>query len=369
MRLNAPGDGGGGGIRRPSAATLRNGVKNGGRGLRSAARYLRRALTQPPPSIRVSPLLAELATADLAAALEQLQTSREGLSTDEAAARLEQHGPNVVGADQRHGRIRLFLRACLNPLVILLAVLALVSLATGDAVAAIVMTVMIVLGVGLRFMQEARADAAAEKLRAMIQVTATALRAGRPVEEPVARLVPGDVVQLSAGDMIPADVRILGCRDLFITQASLTGESLPVEKFETAGDTADLDTNFRAALHELYREHPEWAPTVEAATDFAQAVEGVARREHLMLSIPRDHEIATGLVMKERPDLIPEYGSDRDPIAPLAMEETAEELNATLKKICREEGWNFNEREDRRKAGVILWRKYPGLYHRARGEV
>jgi Mg2+-importing ATPase len=121
----------------------------------------------------------------------------------------------------------------------LLAVLALVSFATGDARAAIVMTAMIVLGVGLRFAQEARADAAAEKLRAMIQVTATVVRTGRPVEEPVARLVSGDVIHLCAGDMIPADVRVLTCRDLFVTQASLTGESLPVEKFETAGDTHD----------------------------------------------------------------------------------------------------------------------------------
>ncbi len=125
------------------------------------------------------------------------------------------------------------------PLVLLLAVLAIVSLATGDVRAAAVMTVMIVLGVSLRFAQEARADAAAEKLRAMIRLTATVLRAGRPVEEPLARLVPGDVVHLCAGDMIPADVRILTCRDLFVTQASLTGESLPVEKFETAGERGD----------------------------------------------------------------------------------------------------------------------------------
>ena len=239
MRLNAPNDGGGGGLRRPSAAGLRTGVRNGGRGLASAARFLRRALTQPPPAIRVSPLLAELATVDAVVVLERLGTSREGLSPEEAAVRLEQHGPNVVGAEQRHGRLRIFVRASLNPLVILLAVLALVSLATGDARAAVVMTAMIVLGVGLRFTQEARADAAAEKLRAMIQVTATALRGGRPAEEPVAQLVPGDVVHLCAGDMIPADVRILTCRDLFVIQASLTGESLPVEKFETAGDTGD----------------------------------------------------------------------------------------------------------------------------------
>ncbi len=202
-------------------------------------RNLRRPPKRVSSSIRVSPLLAELAEAEPAAALERLGSSADGLSDEEAAHRLERYGPNVVASDDRHTRFRLFLRACLNPLVLLLGVLAAVSLATGDVRAAAVMTVMIVLGVSLRFAQEARADAAAEKLRAMIRVTATVLRAGRPVEEPLARLVPGDVVRLCAGDMIPADVRILTCRDLFVTQASLTGESLPVEKFETAGERGD----------------------------------------------------------------------------------------------------------------------------------
>ena len=199
-------------------------------------RNLRRAPRHVSSSIRVSPLLAELAEAEPAVALERLGSSQDGLSEEEAARRLERYGPNVVASDERHTRLRLLLRAFLTPLVLLLAVLAIVSLATGDVRAAAVMTVMIVLGVSLRFAQEARADAAAEKLRAMIRLTATVLRAGRPVEEPLARLVPGDVVHLCAGDMIPADVRILTCRDLFVTQASLTGESLPVEKFATAGE-------------------------------------------------------------------------------------------------------------------------------------
>ncbi len=189
-------------------------------------------------AIKASPLLAELAVAEPAAALVRLGTSPAGLSGDEAEQRLARHGPNVVANDERHTRLRLFVRACLNPLVLLLALLATVSFLTGDARAAVVMSVMIVLGVGLRFFQEARANAAAERLRAMIRVTATVLRNGSPTEEPLARLVPG-VVSLCAGDMIPADVRILTCRDLFITQASLTGESLPVEKFEAAGDVGD----------------------------------------------------------------------------------------------------------------------------------
>jgi Mg2+-importing ATPase len=129
------------------------------------------------------------------------------------------------------------MRALMNPLVVLLAALASLSFATGDVRAALVMIAMIALGVSLRFYQEARADTAAEKLRAMIQLTASVLRDGEPREESLESIVPGDVILLAAGDMIPADVRILACRDLFLSQATLTGESLPVEKSsEVAGN-------------------------------------------------------------------------------------------------------------------------------------
>ncbi len=106
------------------------------------------------------------------------------------------------------------------------------------------MVIMVVLGVSLRFVQEARADAAAAKLKAMIRVTATVVRDGKAREIPLAELVPGDIVQLAAGDMIPADIRLLSCKDLFLTQASLTGESFPVEKFdapEPAGSKTPLE--------------------------------------------------------------------------------------------------------------------------------
>ena len=100
------------------------------------------------------------------------------------------------------------------------------------------MLVMVVLGVALRFIQESRADDAAAKLKAMISVTATVVRDGQPRELPLGHLVPGDVVRLSAGDMIPADLRIISCKDLFVIQSSLTGESLPVEKFDAERKTA-----------------------------------------------------------------------------------------------------------------------------------
>jgi len=169
----------------------------------------------------------------------RLETRPEGLTADEASTRLAEHGPNVLAKDQRTGLGKLVWHALLNPLVILLGVLATVSFATGDARAGTMMVSMIVLSVGLKLVQEARADSSAAKLKAMISVNATVLRGGVPMEIAVAHLVPGDVVTLAAGDMIPGDVRIVHAKDLFVVQGSLTGESFPVEKFvaEKSGTT------------------------------------------------------------------------------------------------------------------------------------
>ena len=194
------------------------------------------ALRRPSKPIEVSPLLAEVARCDVQQVFRRLETSDKGLSEDDAARRLQQHGPNVVAQEQRYRQVRLLARACANPLVILLLLLAAVSLMTGDPGGATVMLIMVILGVALRFIQELRAGNAAAKLKAMISVTATVVRDGQPRELPLGHLVPGDVVQLAAGDMIPADLRIVSCKDLFVTQSSLTGESLPVEKFDAKED-------------------------------------------------------------------------------------------------------------------------------------
>ncbi len=165
------------------------------------------------------------------AVYERLRTRPEGLTAEEASTRLAEHGPNVLAKDQRPGLGVLLWRAVLNPLVLLLAVLATVSFATGDARSAVMMTCMIALSVGLKLFQEAKATSAAAKLKAMISVNATVLRDGSTLEIPIAHLVPGDMVRLAAGDMVPGDVRIVQAKDLFVTQGSLTGESFPVEKF------------------------------------------------------------------------------------------------------------------------------------------
>ncbi len=117
-----------------------------------------------------------------------------------------------------------------NPLVLLLLALGTVSFLTGDQRATAVIFVMVVLGVVLRFFQETRADNAAAKLQAMVSNTATVVRSGKDEEVPLKMLVPGDIIRLAAGDMVPADVRVLSAKDLFLNQAALTGEALPVER-------------------------------------------------------------------------------------------------------------------------------------------
>jgi Mg2+-importing ATPase len=194
-------------------------------------KHLFAGIRREKPQIQVSRIVAESAALDDAGVYARLGTRPEGLTTDEAAARLLEHGPNVLAKDHRAGMGKLLWNAVLNPLVILLAVLATISFATDDARAGIVMSMMIVLGVGLKLIQEAKADSAAAKLKAMISVTATVVRAGTPQEVAVSQLVPGEIVKLAAGDMIPGDVRIVDAKDLFVIQGSLTGESFPVEKF------------------------------------------------------------------------------------------------------------------------------------------
>lgn len=181
-------------------------------------------------SIRVSPALLAAASSDSAVALRDHGTSTDGLSDEEAERRRATHGRNVLVPASRRGRLRLLGRALVNPLVVLLALLAAVSFATGDVRAGTVIVLMVLLGVVLRFVQESRADAAAAKLKALIRVTATVVRGGQPREIPIEDLVPGDVVQLVAGDMIPADVRLITCKDLHVVQSSLTGETFPAEK-------------------------------------------------------------------------------------------------------------------------------------------
>jgi len=182
-------------------------------------------------NIQVSSAVIDAARKDGEELLRNLRTSLSGLTQGEAEERARTTGANEVAQERKQGWLIRILKIVRNPLVILLTILSAVSFLTGDARAGSVMAAMVVLSVGLRFWQEARADSAAEKLKAMIHVTATVIRDGAAREIPLRDLVPGDIIKLAAGDMIPGDVRLLSSKDLFVSQGSLTGESLPVEKF------------------------------------------------------------------------------------------------------------------------------------------
>ncbi len=193
-----------------------------------------------------APELRELGTLDAQAVLRRLGGSEHGLTAAEVERRREQCGLNKIAHEKRTGLIAQILGRLLNPLVVLLVTLAAVSMLMDDQESALIIVGMVSLSISLSLIQEHKSGKAAEKLRAMVHTTATVIRAREPAdggeaaadctaqELPIEELVPGDLVHLSAGDMVPADLRLLAAKDLFVNQASLTGEALPVEKHAQA---------------------------------------------------------------------------------------------------------------------------------------
>jgi Mg2+-importing ATPase len=193
--------------------------------------FERRALPRVLPGVLPPDLLAA-ARGDPAALLRQLRSQAEGLSADEAARRLARDGPNDVAHETPLPAWLHLWRCYLNPFNLLLTALAALSFLSADAKATVVIVVMVALSTVIRFVQEGRAHRAAEGLRALVSNSASVIRrTPAPVDVPLRTLVLGDVVALSAGDMVPADCRLLSARDLFVAQSAMTGESLPVEKF------------------------------------------------------------------------------------------------------------------------------------------
>jgi len=200
---------------------------------------LTRALPPASAGVLLAPDLLAVARDPADAVLHRLQSRADGLDADEAARRLARDGPNDIAHEKPlPGWLHLW-RCYLNPFNLLLTALAALSFVSADASATVVIAAMVALSTLIRFVQEGRSHRAAEGLRAMVSNTASVIRrpagggagAAAPAELAQRDLVAGDIVALSAGDMIPADCRVLAARDLFVAQAAMTGESLPVEKF------------------------------------------------------------------------------------------------------------------------------------------
>ena len=207
--------------------------------------------------------LVAAATSDPEALLKLLDSHSDGLSEAQADTIRERVGPNEVEHEKPLPWWLHLWHCYRNPFNLLLTLLAVISYLTEDIKATIVIGTMVVLSTLLRFWQEAKSSKAADALKAMVSNTATVIRrdlsedaapeaenffgvhlhvkSAQRVELPITLLVPGDLIVLSAGDMIPADCRLLTAKDLFVSQSAMTGESMPVEKFAAQRDAKAIN--------------------------------------------------------------------------------------------------------------------------------
>jgi len=162
--------------------------------------------------------------------LAALHTTKTGLQQSEADTRLQQYGLNVLGTQRHTTTFGLLFRQFKSPLVLILIFAALISAFVGEWTDAIIVLVVVIGSTMLGFIQEYRASNAVEKLRSQVTIKSNLLRGGQPQLLPSEQVVPGDLVLLSAGSLIPADGVVLTCNDFFVNQAVLTGETFPVEK-------------------------------------------------------------------------------------------------------------------------------------------
>jgi Mg2+-importing ATPase len=163
----------------------------------------------------------------------------EGLTARQAEERLAQYGPNEPSPRVRRSELLEFLHLFLNPLVVILLLASIVAAFLGELLNAGLIIGIVLVGAAINFVQTYRSNRAVQLLRARVAPTATVLRDGAWQEIHRSEIVPGDLVRLSAGDLVPADARLLAARDLFVQQAALTGESMPVDK-ETLPRPSDL---------------------------------------------------------------------------------------------------------------------------------
>src|SRR6478736_72665 len=182
--------------------------------------------------------------------LARLATSAAGLDATEAQSRLETFGPNDAAVVKQSPLWLQFLSRFRNPLVIILLVASGLSAATGDVASFLIVVTIVAMSMTLDFVQEVRAQNAVEALRRSVAVTTTVRRDGASLSMPIDQLVPGDIVELIAGDLVPADSRLLESRDLFVNQALLTGEPYPAEK--QASDAASGAENPAGASNAVF---------------------------------------------------------------------------------------------------------------------
>ena len=174
--------------------------------------------------------LIRLCTIPLEDAFRELETGFEGLSFKEAERRLDEYGPNELAHTRRLGFWGDIFERLKSPLVLQLLIIALVSAVIGEFKSTVIVGAMIALSVGLSYALDSRSSRAVDALGKRVQSRALVLRDGRETEVRISDIVPGDIVILHAGSIVPADLRLVAAKDFFVSQSALTGESMAVEK-------------------------------------------------------------------------------------------------------------------------------------------
>jgi len=183
--------------------------------------------------------LVTLCAQSAADALAALGTTPRGLTSEEAARRLEEFGPNELARGKHLGFWADILQRCRSPLVVQLFIIALVSGVIGQLESTAIVGAMILLSVGLSYVLDRRSGRAVESLGKRVQSRTLVLRDGQETEIRISEVVPGDVVVLHSGSIIPADLRLLAVKDFFVSQSALSGESMAIEKAAEARPAPD----------------------------------------------------------------------------------------------------------------------------------
>jgi len=173
--------------------------------------------------------------------LKKMESRTEGLTAAEAERRLAASGKNEIAQARESHVVWEFLSYFKNPFIVILLAAAAVSAFMGEIASAVIVALMAVLSVALDFFEEYSAGRAAKKLKETVKSTACVIRGGKQHEIKTANIVPGDIIFLNAGDLVPADARVISAKDLFVDQSALTGESFPCEKGENGQSAGGSD--------------------------------------------------------------------------------------------------------------------------------
>lgn len=236
------------GIARTAKTRVRRGIHRVMGSVSSHVRHNTSAAAESTRALDLDPEIGHVGTMSAAEVMSLLDTGDAGLTEQQVRRIRAVHGANIIAPETTDPLAARLSRAFLTPFTLILLALAAISLYTNvllaapgdeDPSTAIIIGVMVLISGGISFWQDTRGAAAADALKGLVSITCRCVRANTGATEiPLAEVVPGDLIELAAGDIIPADLRIISAKDLFLTQAALTGESDPVEKTPAAIDLA-----------------------------------------------------------------------------------------------------------------------------------